>query len=122
MWDLIGLVALFLMPCAFFWVMLKSYELFVHGLPDWMRRPPPTPKPDLERLTADLRRLSRLYERAEASREPVHRTKLIALSMAYDDVLCASCHAAGLPVPERPLQAITRLETEAALAGCGVSW
>ncbi len=109
-------------PSLGFWLMLRLYRLVAFGLPEWARRGQPHAKPDIERLRADLRRLDQEYRRTERSDQPHKAFRLRALSMAYDDVLYESCLAVDLPAPQRPLEPITRLETEAALAKAGVRW
>lgn len=77
----------------------------------------------LERLTGDLRRLERDYRRIESSDAPMRARRLQAVRMAYDDTLATCCRAVGVPVvATRPLSALHRLETEAALAQRGVTW
>lgn len=99
----------------------------------YRRRRPPAPGaagPPLERLVADLRRLDRMRRDAPAPT----RVRRVALLAAYDEVLLATCRAAGLPDP--PLRAwvraggtagaldagrdLARLRTEAELEATGI--
>ena len=77
----------------------------------------------LERLVADLRRLEEDYSRIQRSEEPHRAKRLRAIGLAYDDTLRDCCRAVGLPEPSPPpLSAVSRLQTEAALAQSGVRW
>ncbi len=77
----------------------------------------------LERLVADLRRLEEDYSRIQCSDEPHRAKRMRAVGLAYDDTLRDCCRAVGLPEPsEPPLSAVSRLQTEAALAQSGVRW
>ena len=91
----------------------------------WYARPHPATAagPPLERHCADLRRLSQELDRLEASDLPAKGARLRAAGLAYDDVLLAACRALEVPAPARaPLAPLDRLETEAALARCGLLW
>lgn len=93
--------------------------------PHWYARPHPATAagPPLERHCADLRRLSQELDRLEASDLPAKGARLRAAGLAYDDVLLAACRALEVPAPARaPLAPLDRLETEAALARCGLLW
>ncbi len=77
----------------------------------------------LERLVADLRRLEEEYSRISRSGEPHRAKRLRAVGLAYDDTLRDCCRVVGLPEPSTPpLSAVSRLQTEAALAQSGVRW
>lgn len=78
----------------------------------------------VERLAADLHRLSVHLERVERSDEPHRVARLQAAALAYDAVLLEACRTleVELPADPAPLPAIGRLETEAALAREGLVW
>lgn len=78
----------------------------------------------LEHIRADLSRLAAHIDRVHGDEHlPGRATRLRALSVAYDDTLLLACRTLELPAPERPpLSAIQRLEAEADLARCGLSW
>jgi hypothetical protein len=83
----------------------------------------PRDRPSLEVLVADLRRLELSYRDVESSNPPAKAARLRAISLAYDDVLCESCLALGLPPPPtRPLSGVDRLEAECELARHGLTW
>jgi hypothetical protein len=77
----------------------------------------------VERLSADLHRLSVHLEHVECSDELHRMARLRAAALAYDDVLLSACRTLQIQVPARsPLDPIERLETEAALAQQGLVW
>lgn len=77
----------------------------------------------VERLSADLHRLSVHLEHVECSHEMHRMARLRAASLAYDDVLLSACRTLQIEVPARsPLDPLERLETEAALAQQGLVW
>ena len=82
----------------------------------------PAPPADLDRLAANLRRLEREYTCSERSGQPLRATRLRAVNLAYDDVLCQSCDAFGIPAPRRPMSSTDRLQVEAELTGRGFRW
>ena len=110
-------------PALAFWAVAVAVER--HGRRSrWSRRATPMAvgRP-LERLVADLRRLEEDYVRVQHSDEPHRAKRLRAIGLAYDDILRECCRAVGLPEPSTPpLSAVSRLQTEAALAQCGVRW
>ncbi len=93
----------------------------------WERVHPPEPKPttvSVEQLAADLRRLAALLERTYATEQPSKMERLTAASLAYDWVLLSACRTLEIPLEQDmpPLDAFSRLETEAALARHGLDW
>ena len=79
--------------------------------------------PPIERLVADLRRLGRDYSRIAESDLPRRALRLQSVTLAYDDTLCACCTALEIPAPGRPpFDPVQRLEIEATLAQCGLTW
>jgi hypothetical protein len=109
-------------PAAAFWGARVGVERLILGPGRRATTPTPAQRP-LERLVADLRRLEQDYRRIKSSDEPHRAKRLRAVALAYDDTLGDCCRAVGLPEPSRPpLSDISRLETEAALAKCGVHW
>jgi hypothetical protein len=92
----------------------------------WQRLRPPPPKPttvSVEQLAADLRRLATLLEKTYATDQPSKMERLTAASLAYDWVLLSACRTLEVPLPQMPpLDAFSRLETEAALARRGLDW
>lgn len=76
----------------------------------------------LERIAADLRRLSAALGQIERGTPNVRR---VALALAYDDTLAAACRALDLPqsLCELPLgldRELERLRVEAALEAAGL--
>jgi hypothetical protein len=92
----------------------------------WHRLRPPPMAPatvSVEALAADLRRLAAMLEKTYASDQPAKMARLTAAALAYDYVLRDACRTLEIPIPESvPLQAVERLETEAALARSGLDW
>jgi hypothetical protein len=93
----------------------------------WERVHPPPPRPttvSVEQLAADLRRLAALLERTYATEQPSKMERLTAASLAYDWVLLSACRTLEIPLEHHmpPLDSISRLETEAALASRGLDW
>ncbi len=89
---------------------------------------PPTPQPQgppIERLVADLRRISaNLDALVAAGPIPGRILKVRSTTAAYDETLLLACRAlnadaAGARVPMSSEQ---RLRTEAALANAGLRW
>ncbi len=71
----------------------------------------------------DLRRLECDYCRIEHSDLPRRAARLQSVSLAYDDTLCACCAALAIPWSGRPpFDGVHRLEMEASLSQCGVTW
>ena len=115
-------LALVVVPTAAFWGARVGVERLARSPGRRSATPSPAARP-LERLVADLRRLEEEYRRIKGSDEPHRAKRLLAVGLAYDDTLRDCCRAVGLPEPSRPpLSAVSRLETEAALAQCGVRW
>lgn len=92
----------------------------------WHRLRPPPPRAEtqaIEALAADLRRLAAGLERAYLLDEPAKMARLTAAALAYDWVLLSAARSLEVPVPDSvPLDPVTRLETEAALAAQGLLW
>ena len=113
-------------PAAGFGLALLVLDRVVRTGPSsrWSRRrpSPPAGRP-LDRLVQDLRRLEADYRRIEGADQPGRSRRLRAVGLAYDDTLRACCRSVGLSEPGTPpLSPVHRLETEAALAQCGVTW
>ena len=79
--------------------------------------------PSIERIGADLHRLSVEIRRLEASDQPAKAARMRAATLAYDDVLLQACRTLEVEATARPpLAPLERLETEAALAREGLVW
>ena len=86
------------------------------------RTPQPTGVP-VQKLAADLSRLSAHFEQVDGSDAPAKAFRLRAVALAYDGVLLDAARTLDVPAPEQPpLQPIERLQTEAALAQEGLVW
>jgi hypothetical protein len=84
--------------------------------------PQPTGTP-VDRLAADLSRLSAQFVQIDTSDAPSKAFRLRAVALAYDGVLLDAARTLQVPAPdEPPLQSIDRLQTEAALAQQGLIW
>jgi hypothetical protein len=109
-------------PGAGYWLMMRCLERLA-GSPRRGRRGPAVPERSLAELVGDLQRLGREWEALQSSPVPVRPARMRAVVMAYDERLRDCCRVLGLPEPDPPpLDAIARLETEAALAQEGLSW
>lgn len=88
------------------------------------RRIPPHPTTlPIERLVADLRRLSEEQDWVRRADVPARRSRLTAIELAYDDILLDCCTALGLDLPgTSPLSRRQRLDIEAALMRAGLRW
>src|SRR3990170_8010112 len=86
----------------------------------WRRVHPSPPSSDtvpVEQLAADLRRLAAHLEATYDTDEPAKMERLRAAALAYDWVLLSACRTLEVPLPPMPpLDAVSRLQTEAALA------
>ncbi len=99
-------------------------------LTGWLRavtgRPavPRPSRPPVERIAADLRRLSGYLDRLDRSREPAKIARMRAASWAYDDVLIEACRALEVPVDvgHAPLRPAERLFAEIELSRAGLVW
>lgn len=62
--------------------------------------------------------------RASRNRTSLRRAlRLQSVTLAYDDTLCACCTALEIEAPGRPpFDLVQRLEIEATLAQCGLTW
>ena len=79
--------------------------------------------PPLERLAADLRRLTDDLERIEIADPPHKMVRMRATMVAYDDTLLIACRTlVSIPPGTGPLDDVERLQTEAALVQQGMSW
>ena len=86
-------------------------------------RPPESDNVSVEQLAADLRRLAALLERTLVLDQPAKMERLTAAALAYDWVLLSACRTLDVPVPgPAPLDSISRLQAEAALAAQGLDW
>lgn len=93
----------------------------------WRRlRGRPEPQPTgvpVQRLAADLSRLSAHFVQVDESDAPAKAFRLRAVALAYDGVLLDAARTLDVPAPEQPpLRPIERLQTEAALAQEGLVW
>jgi hypothetical protein len=88
------------------------------------RRPAPQPTGlPVQKLAADLSRLSAQFAQVDQSDAPAKAFRLRAVALAYDGVLLDAARTLQVPAPEEPpLQSIDRLQTEAALAQQGLVW
>lgn len=85
--------------------------------------PPETGNVSVEQLAADLHRLADHLERARHLDQPAKMERLTAAALAYDWVLLSACKTLDVPVPgPAPLDSMSRLEAEAALAAQGLDW
>lgn len=79
--------------------------------------------PPVERLVADLRRLSGQMDRVRCSNEPAKVARMAAVSLAYDRTLVLAAVALQLPVGDRlPLSGAERIEAEIELSRAGLRW
>ncbi|MEQ3551636.1 hypothetical protein WIS52_14265 [Pseudonocardia nematodicida] len=125
--------AIALGPAVLLWLLLRVPGVVRRIAEAYRRRRPPPPAPTgppLERLVADLRRL----DRQRRGPPPHTRTQRVAVLAAYDDVLLATCRAAGVEDPPlRPYverggtagaldadRDLARLRTEAELEAAGI--
>lgn len=92
--------------------------------PFLQRRMTPNPThPPIERLAEDLHRLSAEQDRVRRGEVPARQRRLVAIELAYDDVLLDCCVALGLPhCGAPPLTHDQRLVVEAALLEAGLRW
>ncbi len=107
--------------------LLGHLDWLARGLARGWRRLRPQPQVSaticVEQLSADLRRLAAGLERAHHQDQPAKMARLAAASLAYDWVLLSAARTLEVPAPaEAPLDSMDRLQTEAALAACGLDW
>lgn len=92
----------------------------------WRRvrpEPPRTDRVSVEQLAADLHRLAAHLERVYRIDEPAKMERLTAAALAYDWVLLSACQTLDVPAPAAaPLDPLSRLQAEAALAAQGLDW
>jgi len=124
--NLLAYVALAFVPGVVFAVAAKALERWSRGESRSRRRSREILEPEgppIEQLVADLRRLGRDYSRIAESDLPRRQSRLQSVTLAYDDTLCACCTALEIPAPGRPpFDPVQRLEIEATLAQCGLTW
>ena len=121
--NLVAYAALAFLPAAFFLGLARLLDWWASGGGIRVRRDPAPVGPPIERLVSDLRRLERDYIRIEHSDLPRRVVRLQSVSLAYDDTLCRCCTALEIPWSgRRPLDAVERLQIEAALAQHGLEW
>ncbi len=114
---------IFFGPALCFGLFFKGWAWLNDGDNAWHRYRRKAPAgADLGRLTADLRRLRLELDALSRSNEPLRATRLRAVGLAYDDVLCACCLALELPAGPPPLDGLARIEAEATLAKSGINW
>lgn len=121
---LVAYVLLIVALAGGMWLGWRGLHLLtVMERPAWLRRAPDPSVPPIQRLAADLTRLSDTLKSVEASNAPAKARRLIAVGMAYDDTLCLCCTALELEIPGAPpLDSSVRLQTEAELASRGLVW
>jgi len=77
----------------------------------------------IEQLAADLRRLAAHLEQTYDTDQPAKMERLAAAALAYDWVLLSACRTLEIPLPKMPpLDAVSRLQTEAELARQSLDW
>ena len=122
----VEVVGLMLSPAAAFWAAYWGWEALARADAPrwWARRKVARPQgPPIERIGADLHRLSAEISRIESSDQPAKAARMRAVALAYDDVLVLACRTLDLEAPARPpLAPLERLEAEAALAREGLVW
>jgi hypothetical protein len=119
---LVAYAVLAFVPGALFLAMAKAFDCWTRAGSRARSAPAPT-RPPIERLVRDLRRLESDYSRIQSSDLPRRALRLQSVSLAYDDALTACCAALEIPSSGRPpLNAMQRLEIEAALARHGLTW
>lgn len=109
-----------LLPLGF----LGAGELLARlGDRPWRRRTPQPTVAPLERLSADLHRLTGQLELLERTNPPAKCARMKATTLAYDGVLLDACRALEVDtVAQPPLKAVDRLVAEAELAQRGLRW
>jgi hypothetical protein len=117
--PLVAYCFILLIPVAVVGACCKGWDLLVGYHPS-PKGPVPAAR-SIEQLAGDLRRLRDEEARLRSGDLPAKATRLRIVSLAYDDTLCASCQALGLPSPgPPPLPVPVRHRTEAALAAQGL--
>jgi len=87
------------------------------------QQPPRATGVPVQKLAADLRRISEHLEQVDRTDPPAKAFRLRAATLAYDGVLLSAARTLEVPAPDKPpLESIERLETEAALAQHGLVW
>ncbi len=125
-WLVLALVAL--APVAMMWALFNVAAIVDFFAAGWRRLRPRrsahvSSSLPVQQIAADLRRLNAYLDEVERSDAPARAARLRAAVLAYDDVLLIACRTLEIPAPERaPLEPVTRLETEAALAQHGLVW
>jgi len=86
------------------------------------REPEPAGQP-VQKIAADLHRLSQHLEHVDRSDLPAKAFRLRAATLAYDGVLLDAARTLEVPAPDEvPMHSLDRLQTEAALAQQGLVW
>lgn len=123
LWLGVGLTAAVLVAAA----LLGHLDWAGRGIvAAWRRLRPPPPRTEhvsVEVLAADLRRLADNLESVRNHDQPAKMARLTAAALAYDWVLLSACRTLDVHVTSSaPMDSLTRLETEAALAAEGLDW
>lgn len=98
------------------------------GVPKLMHRwfsrtPEPHPtRPPIERLVADLQRLSDEQDAVRTGDRPARQRRLVAIELAYDDVLIECCDALELAHPAPPPFTRQQRHDIEALLKSGLRW
>lgn len=103
----------------------RAARLVRRGIERWRPAPPRPVGPPIQRLAADLHRISgRLDALVAAGPIPGRILRVQATTAAYDDKLLLACQALEVePAGSRsPLSSEQRLQTEASLVGAGLRW
>jgi hypothetical protein len=121
-------LALMLFPTAVVFALMRLPEVIslLGKAVERVHPPPPQPVgPPIEKITADLRRISaHLDSLVAAGPVPGRILRVRSTMAAYDHVLLTACRALGVepPVATGPMSSQERLQTEAALAAAGLRW
>lgn len=126
--GLLQLVAVALVPVAMFWVLMHLDQLgdWIVAALRWCRLLPrgarQLPVPPVERIAADLRRLSAAAREVPRGTSHARRKGLL---LAYDDALATACRALDVPhslhaLPVGLDRELERLRVEAALESAGL--
>ncbi|MEP6853415.1 MAG: hypothetical protein ABJA87_12275 [bacterium] len=121
-------LALMILPTAVVYALMHLSHVFDFAERVFERIHPPAPQPvgpPIERIAADLRRISaHLDALVDAGPVPGRILRVRATTTAYDDVLLRACRALEVEpaTTDTPMSSQDRLQTEAALAAAGLSW
>ena len=124
--EILALILLCIAPAAAFAVFLHAPSWIDHAVDSLRQRRArrmPT-SPPIERLAADLRRISAEIERIQVIDPPYKVVRLKAAVAAYDDTLLVCCRSLGGEPPRDrgPLDPRERLDAEVALLQEGLTW